>query len=71
MYLGNEKEKKKGKSYKLLTTAIVETQEIDLVIYTNKGFRIENVKFDKNKCTKEVVPKLTNYSRLKQIKLLM
>ena len=39
--------------------AIVETQETDLVIYTNKSFQIENVKRDRNKWKREIHPDLT------------
>ena len=36
-------------------TAIVKTQEIELMVYTNKRFHIKNVIFDKNKWTKEIL----------------
>ena len=39
--------------------AIVDTQETDLVIHTNKSFQIENVKRDRNKWKRETHPDLT------------
>ena len=40
---------------------VARTQEIDLVIHTNKCFPVENVKFDENKWTKDILPELRNF----------
>ena len=40
---------------------VIETQKIDLLIYANKNFHIENVKYDEDKWVKEIIPELTNF----------
>ena len=63
IYLENEKatlNQNNARYYQLQgLIAIVETQETDLVIYTNKSFQIENVKRDRNKWKREIHPDLT------------
>ena len=47
--------------YFCLLKEVIETQKIDLLIYANKNFHIENVKYDEDKWVKEIIPELTNF----------
>ena len=40
---------------------VIETQKIDLLIYANKNFHIENVKYDENIWVKEIISELTDF----------